>query len=112
MATQISNQHIYAGDTTFFHPVRFMDGLTPQNLSTWGPWLAHWRPSPESAAAPIVLTVDSSESNVGVIRVSATGAQTAAMGGPGWWDLQATRDGVVQTWVLGRTNWTQDVSRP
>ena len=109
---QIRNEEIYAGDTHTFNPIRFLDGLTPQNLSTWGSWLAQWRPTPESAAAPIVLTVNSSESNIGVIRVSATGAQTTAMAGPGFWDLQATRDGVVQTWLRGRTNWLQDVSRP
>ena len=112
MVTQISNQDIYAGDTTTFNPIRFLDGVTPQNLSSWGSWLAQWRPTPESAAALIVLTVNSSESNIGVIRVSATGAQTTAMAGPGWWDLQATLSGEVRTWVRGRTNWMQDVSRP
>ena len=111
MVKQISSQDIYAGDTVTFNPVRFLDGVTPQDLSTWGSWVAHWRPALDSSVV-IVLAVDASESNIGIIRVSATPAQTTEMAASGVWDLQATRDGVVRTWLRGRTNWSQDVSRP
>lgn len=104
---------IYAGDTTQFPSYTFStDGVQSDFVTEgWSGWVATWRKYHRSAEM-ILLAVDSSEANLGIIIVSATAAQTREMNGPGVWDLQATRDvSEVRTFVTGITEYSVDVTQ-
>lgn len=99
---------VYAGDSTSFYTYTFTTGTVGMNLTGWT-WQAQWR---KNVSVPefIALDVDSSLASTGVISVSASPAATAAMDGPGVWDLQGTNGTQVKTWVAGVTTFTKDVT--
>lgn len=90
-------------DSTVTLPMHFVD-------EGWTDWMAMWRHLPTSQHA-IVLAVDASSANDGILIVSATPAQTRDMGESGVWDLQATRGAEVKTWLSSGFNWESDVTR-
>lgn len=107
--TIIRSVDIYSGDSCFFPSLTFKTNNVPVDLSSWT-FTAQWRSSREDATA-MALNVDASGSATGVIVVSATPEQTAAMGGRGVWDLQGIRGSEVRTFVTGATTYSRDVTR-
>jgi hypothetical protein len=82
---------------------------TREDLSTYGGWAAQWRTAANADEA-ITLTVDATDAATGVLLISATSAQTRAMGANGVFDIQASTP-EVRTFVRGKTKWTLDVTR-
>lgn len=105
----VPNVEVYAGDSVSFGTYRFLEDGVALNLSGYT-FEASWRSEPSDATA-VVLAVDSSGAASGVIVVSATAAQSRAMGRSGVWDLQGTAGAEVRTFVFGRTSWVEDVTR-
>lgn len=105
----VPDWQVYAGDT-FTQTYVVTDSTTglPLNLAAWGSWAAAWRPYQGSDV--VVLSVSTVGLASGQITVSATAAQTAAMDGPGVWDVQAVNAGTVRTWLRGKTAFVQDVT--
>jgi hypothetical protein len=106
---------VYAGDTCAFPSYTFQSSASPPTpvdlvAEGWVGWTASWRPAPSSVDA-IPLSVDLSLAAVGTIGVSASAAQTRAMGTSGVWDLQAERPGEVRTFLRGATTYLMDVTR-
>lgn len=103
---------VYAGDTCVFPSYTFRAGSTALDLvdEGWTDWTATWRRRASSEES-IPLTVDLSQAAAGTISISASAAQTRAMGDAGVWDLQAERPGEVRTFLRGSTLWLLDVSR-
>ena len=99
---------MYSGDTFSQTYVLKSDG-TAINLVTqgWTSWVAKWKPYVGSTV--VTLTVDTTSAASGQITITATSAQTAAMDGPGLWDVQATNGSTVRTWLRGKTSFIQDV---
>lgn len=108
---------IYAGDTFEWPALRFLSNGDPIDLTDWTDWAATWRPKLGSANS-VVLEVDLTDAADGTVKVTASAADTRAMqnyvgeifDGFGYWDLQATKAGVVRTWVRGRTINGEDVT--
>ena len=102
---------IYRGDTFSQAFVLSTDGVV-RNLATegWTDWAAVWRTSIDSTEQ-VQLVVNTTEITVGRVVISATAESTAAMSQSGVWDLQAVADGVVRTWLVGRTLFTKGVTR-
>jgi len=105
---------VYAGDELIFPIYELLTGAVgsevPQNLAAYT-FSAQWRRHP-SAADSIPLVVDASAANIGRFDLSATPANTRAMAGPGFWDLQGTLGAEVETFIKGQTTWESDVTRP
>jgi hypothetical protein len=104
---------IYAGDSVAFpvYTVKTAEGAAIDLVADgWSDWRAQWRPQAD-AQDSIELTVDASRANEGMILIRVAAEDTANMGGAGVWDLQATRAGLVRTWLRGKTKWTRDVTR-
>lgn len=106
---EIPTVEVYRGDDTSFNSYTFESAGVPQNLSAWV-FTATWRDALRPEVAGVVLNVDVSAAASGKIAVSATGAMTAQMEGPGVWDLQGTYNGETLTYVWGRTSWMADVT--
>lgn len=111
MPSKVPDVPIYRGDTIAFPPLRFLAsvGGSVLNLSAWT-WKAQWRKEPNSKAA-LNLVVDATSAVSGWIYVTAPASVTALMEVSGFWDLQGTLNGVVETKVFGKTVLTQDVTR-
>lgn len=102
---------IYAGDHTIFPSYTIKEDGVAVDLSEYVNWQAQWRKSVDSSSS-VPLTVDKSQLENGIFTVSATAAQTAAMGGGGVWDIQAdSPDGHTRTFMYGATKWRKDVTR-
>jgi hypothetical protein len=108
LVTQAPPVYVYAGDSTSFYTYTFTTVGAANDLSGWA-WLCQWRANPQ-ANASIALDVDSSKASTGIISISASPAATTAMGQAGVWDLQGTLGGVVKTWLVGVTTYTNDVT--
>jgi hypothetical protein len=100
---------IRGGDDVVFPLLRFKQGGLPLDVSGWT-FTSQWR-TRAGAAQAITLTVNTSRADEGVVWVSASGAQTAAMLRSGVWDLQGVKDGKTRTFAGGRTVWKPDVTR-
>jgi hypothetical protein len=113
MVADVPTVTVYGGDTVDWPTYTLKDSagnFRDLDDEGWTDWKAQWRAKPE-AGDPIELTVDATAASAGMLRLSATSAQTEAMQGPGFWDLQATQGDRVQTFLRGRTKWVQDVTR-
>lgn len=114
----VPNVDIYAGDTFDWPTFRFTSNDVPIDLTTWTGWAATWRPSPGSADS-VTLTLDLTDGADGTVKITASADATRSMqnlvrkiyDGFGYWDLQATKDGAVRTWLRGRTTNREDVTR-
>lgn len=102
----VPDLEVYAGDT-FAQSYVFKTNAVPIDLSAWSGWVAKWQPY--QGGTSITLTVTTTGLAVGSIVVNATSAQTTAMGGPGLWDVSATNNGSVRTFLRGKTHYTEDV---
>lgn len=113
MVVDVPTVEIYSGDTVTWPTYTFKtDAGVVRDLVAegWDDWHAQWRTTVDSGTA-IELTLDVSDAANGIIGISATATESAAMGGNGVWDLQATQGDVVKTWVRGKTKWIKDVTR-
>ncbi len=100
---------VYAGDTLTIE-YRFRDDTdTPVDLTAWT-FTAQWRAAP-SEATSVPFTVDQTNRSTGVIVLTMSATQTAAMGRSGVFDLQGVNGSVVRTFVSGSTVYTPDVTR-
>ncbi len=106
---------VYAGDTTVFGTYTFQTGNTPINMVSagWTNWSAQWRS--KDGSLTLDLQVDTTDAATGQIVVRATHLQSREMGGPGTWDLQATKTSTydtpyVQTFGYGVTKYREDVT--
>jgi len=104
---------MYAGDT-FTSPSYTMQTGTPPvaiNLVAdgWTNWTAQWRALPTDTRY-VAFTVDTTNAATGVIVMTATATQTRSMWN-GYWDLQATKNGAVRTWIKGKLVYVEDVTR-
>ena len=102
----IANLVIYRGDD-FRQGFTFMQAGTVLPMPTTG-WLAQIRPIIDGTVS-VVLTIDASAGASGLIVVSLTGAQTTVLDS-GVWDLQATVNGQVTTWISGVVVVSKDVT--
>lgn len=110
LPTRLETVRFVRGEPAVFADVIFSTGETPDDYSAYT-FTAHWRTSADSADY-IELTVDDSESNVGRIVVTATGAQTALMARLGVWDVQgAIGLGEPKTLIAGNSLSVLDVTR-
>lgn len=81
----------------------------PEDLTGWADWKCQWRAAETSTdSVELVVNVDATE---GTITVSATPAQTRAMGKDGVADVQAVKDSDVRTFIRFRTDWKRDITR-
>lgn len=113
MPVQVPTVSVYAGDTVDWPTYTFRNASNqPRDLNAegWTNWAAQWRTRPESVTA-LTLDVDDSKADEGIITIKASAAVTAAMEAAGVWDLQATKGGVVHTFLAGKTKYTKDVTR-
>lgn len=114
MVAQVGSVPIYAGDTEHFPAYAILTGAgAPRDLNAegWINWACQWRPT-DSATEAIELSVDTTNTDSGIIQISASAEQTRQMGGDGVWDVQAQDStGRVKTWFRGKTKWTRDVTR-
>lgn len=109
----ISPWRVYAGDDSHRTITIQTSDNTPLNLSEWSGWLAQWRRTPSSSTA-IDLPLDLSELAAGRVTVRIPAALSAVDGGrlrDGVWDMQAEKAGITRTWVRGRIDWSEDVTR-
>jgi len=100
---------VYAGDSLVLAAFTLKEDGTPVDFSGWT-LVAQWRKS-LTATGFVSLYVDKTDAATGRLIVSATAAQTRAMGQSGVWDLQGTQGSNVRTFVSGRTTYKGDVSR-
>ena len=98
---------VYAGDSLRLQ-YEFKNAGVGVDVSAWT-FTASWR---RTLDAPKVLdfTVDDTDAATGVIVLTMTPDQTQQMGGSGYFDLQGVGSG-VRTFLSGRTEWKQDVTR-
>lgn len=109
---------VYAGDTVEIVSARIVTNGIPVELNDWTGWTASWRPSPRHAES-VALNVDTTGHADGRVTVTGSATATRAMqdlakfirDGYGYWDLQATKDGKVRTWLRGCTTNREDVTR-
>jgi hypothetical protein len=104
---------MYAGDT-FVSPSYIMktgSPLAPINLVTegWTNWTAQWRTN-QVDPNYIAFTVDTTQASSGVISFTATATQSRSFWN-GVWDVQATNGTEVRTWIRGKLNYVEDVTR-
>ena len=101
---------VYKGDT-FSASFTIKSDDLPLNFSSlgWGSWSAQWRPLPTSTTS-IAFAVDSSLASTGVIKITMTATNTTNLKN-GYWDLQATKNAEVKTWLRGEVLVEQDVTR-
>lgn len=109
MAVQVSTVSVYAGDSLRMEYHLLVAAETPSDLSGWD-FTASFRKRATSAVA-IELTVDTTDAATGVLVITATPEQTAAMGGSGVWDLQGVDGDTVHTFLRGTLLWEADVTR-
>ena len=98
---------IYRGDSGRFR-VTIVDDLgAPLDVSA-ATWDCDIRPDADGAVITslTVTPVDSS-----TIEVALSAVESAALVGPGVWDLEMTLNGEVTTLLVGRVTVTKDVSR-
>lgn len=106
--------HVYRGDDltvefAFAEPAPNAWTIgAPIDLTGWA-FTAQWRSAPD-AEDPVNFTTTVS-ALTGVVTIRLTEAQTAALSGDGWFDLQGVKDGETRTWVRGRALLTKDVTR-
>lgn len=102
---------IYRGDS-FSQTYIFKNKETnqPKNLVTegWTNWVAQWRPELDSEIL-VSFSVDASLANSGQITVSLSATQTSDMK-RGFWDLQATQNSTIRTWLAGKVEFEKDVT--
>ena len=102
---------VYRGDDVIIADCTFQQPAgVAMNLST-SAWSAQWRLKSDSENF-VALQVDATQANLGRILIQANSAATSLMTARGVWDLQATLNGVVKTWVRGSTVLVKDVTRP
>lgn len=110
LPTRLETVRFLRGEPAVFADVIFSTDAVPDDYSAYT-FTAHWRASAGSADY-IELAVDDSESNVGHIVVTATGAQTALMSRLGVWDVQGTiGSGEPNTLIAGNSLAVPDVTR-
>lgn len=105
---------LYRGDV-YAHEFTFVDGDGDAvDLSIYE-IAAHWR-TREDATAYVEFAIDASQANVGIVVLSLTPVQTAALGLKGVYDLQTTDLNQATpeptTWVKGKVTLKKDVTRP
>lgn len=102
---------LYRGDS-FSQTYVFKNNInnTPKNLvqEGWSNWKAQWRPEVDSETVVDFLVNTTNASN-GEILISLTAAQTAIMR-KGIWDLQATQNLIIRTWLSGKVEFEKDVT--
>ena len=101
----------YAGDT-YQHEFEFVDEDDAAMDLSARTFAAQWRPrrsSPNSQA--VSFTVDDSDAATGIVTITLSAAQMAALDPTGVYDLQSTVAGVVETLVPGPFTTTLDVTR-
>ena len=108
----VPNIKVYQGDT-FTASYVFKNKTTGVSLDLvdegWSNWVAQWRPSGPSSEV-VSFVVDDTYASDGRIIVTAPPTSTRLVK-DGVWDLQATRDSEVKTWVRGRVEGIGDVTR-
>jgi hypothetical protein len=111
LPTNVGTLAVYAGDT-FTQTFIFKDGANVYDFvdAGWSDWVAQYRVTRDSDAA-IDFAVDDSEADEGKITISLTATQTDELNRAGVFDLQASENGVVRTWLQGQIAWTRDVTR-
>jgi hypothetical protein len=102
---------VYAGDT-FTQTFEFFDDDEPVDFVAdgWDDWVAQYRINPK-ATNFVAFTVDVSDADEGRITLSLSATQTRNLPGEGVFDLQATENNVIRTWLKGRIAVSQDVTR-
>jgi hypothetical protein len=102
---------LYRGDS-FSQTYIFKNNETnqPKNLVSegWSNWVAQWRPEIDSDTV-VNFSVTTSQASNGQILVSLSAAQTSDMK-KGFWDLQATQNTTVRTWLAGKVEFEKDVT--
>lgn len=114
----VPDVEIYAGDTFEWPKFRITTDGAPIDLTVWDEWRARWRPAPGSASE-VELSIDFTEAADGYLSILAPADTTRAMqnlakrmwDGFGYWDVQASKDGIVRTWLRGRTTNREDITR-
>ena len=96
---------LYAGDESSIAPLFTTDGTTPEVLPLTG-WQATWR-SYAGSTDSVAIAVDATNAASGILVLSLTGAQTAAMTAAGVFDVQNGD----RTYLRGETAWSLDVTR-
>lgn len=97
---------LYSGDPSSL-PLDFTEGVPAVPRTLTGTYVCQWRKS-AGAAESLVLAIDDTLKAAGRLVVQVTGEQTAAMGGPGGFDIQEV-DG--PTLLRGATSWELDYTR-
>jgi hypothetical protein len=102
---------VYAGDS-FSQTFEFLDDGEAIDLVVegWSNWIAQYRKTPKSVDF-VEFVVDDSAADEGVITISLTPQQARELGDSGVFDLQATQNGTIRTWLKGSIDWSLDVSR-
>ena len=102
---------IYRGDS-FSQTYIFKNKETnqPKNLVTegWTNWVAQWRPEIDSDIV-VSFSVTTTGASSGQILVSLSALQTSDMK-KGFWDLQATQNSTIRTWLAGKVDFEKDVT--
>jgi hypothetical protein len=109
--TDVGTLRVYAGDT-FSQTFVFKEGTAVIDFDAegWTDWAAEYRVT-RNAATSITFAVDDSEADEGRITISLTPDQTNEITKAGVFDLQATQNGTVKTWLQGSIAWSKDVTR-
>jgi hypothetical protein len=109
--TDVGTLRVYAGDT-FSQTFVFKEGETVIDLvdEGWTGWAAQYRVTRDAATA-ISFAVDDSEADEGRITIALSPSQTNQISKAGVFDLQASQNGTVKTWLQGSLAWTRDITR-
>lgn len=108
MSGRTRTLHIQQG-APYVHVLTVLQNDVPVPLSQ-GEWLAQIRVVPGGRIVA-TFTVDASQADQGIIVLSLTEEETAAMSQGGWWDLKDLTTGFV--WVpLSQVILTRSVSVP
>ena len=105
----IPSSEVYAGDDLVIAAFTLKEDGVAVDFTEWS-LLCQWRKR-ASDTASIVLAVDKTDAATGRLVISATAAQTRAMGQSGVWDLEGTQGSTVRTFVRGSTTYMGDVTR-
>ena len=105
---QVTPVGVYAGDSLRLQ-YEFKTAGVGVDLSAWT-FTATWRRTLD-APASIEFVVDDTDLATGVIVLTMATNQTQRMGGSGYFDLQGVDGSQVRTFLSGRTEWKQDVTR-
>lgn len=108
----VPDVQVYSGDS-FSMKYILKTGTPPEPINLvaegWESWNCQFRQAPSDTEF-ISLIIDLTDADEGVIIIRATPEQTAQITS-GVWDLQASREGEVRTWLRGTFNHVLDVTR-